>query len=156
MFAVYGHDGFALRVAAERNGTGILDGGILVEFIRRVGGRETFSSRVLKGGYAIADGVVSVAERAARDGAGEIVDIGAVEALRADHFGAGVVGVALEGGFGESLAGIDAGDATADFVVRVVEAGDRPIAVTVVDGHDEIAVGFVDAFPGVTGVRGHP
>lgn len=38
------------------------------------------------------DGVVAVAERSARDGTGEIVDVGPVEALRADHFGAGVVG----------------------------------------------------------------
>ena len=154
--AVHSHDGLALCVATERNGTGILDGGILVELVRRVGGNEPLPARILEGGHSVADGVVAVAEGAARDGAGEIVDVGPVEALRANHLGPVGVGISLECRFGERFAGIDASDATADFVVRVVEAGNRPVAIVVVNGGNQVAVGFVDVLPGVTGVRGHP
>ena len=72
---------------------------------------------IFEGRNAVADGVIAVAERATRDGTGEIVNVRTVEALRADHLGPVVVEIPLKSGFGKRFAGIDASDATADFVV---------------------------------------
>ena len=126
---------------------------VFVEFVGHVVRRVWNSVLVPLGRRRpIADGVIGIAE-------GKAADYLTIQCSMGGHeFEAIVVAVVVNGSGERGKRGTSSSDrcATTDFVVRVVEAGDRPIAGAVVDGRDEVSDGFVDAIPGVARVRSHP